>query len=99
MEMVKQVDGIGELSAKEFVENIPEFMDFLHVYGLEHKLSVEIPQPEMVASVSTANQNTRHQSFLGKKVVMTKTRDKDIIEFITQNGGKLEDNIKKTRIY
>jgi hypothetical protein len=31
----------------------------------------------------------------GKKIVMTKVRDKEIIEYLTPVGATLEDNIKK----
>jgi phosphohistidine swiveling domain-containing protein len=33
--------------------------------------------------------------FSGKKVVLTKTRDKDVISFIEKSGGIIEDNMKK----
>ena len=38
IDMIKRVDGIGENSAKEFIENIPHVLEFLKECGLEYKL-------------------------------------------------------------
>lgn len=91
IEMVKEIAGIGPDSAKEFVDNIPEVLSFLHDCELEHKLFEKreiIAQP--VASLAQIN-----NPFYGKKVVLTKTRDKDIISFIEKSGGSIEDSMKK----
>jgi len=95
--MVKEVDGIGENSAKEFIENIPQVLEFLKECDLEYKLQEkkeEINNP--IGPLS--NEDIREpvdSPFYKKKVIMTKTRDKAIIDHIEKNGGILEDNIKK----
>ena len=93
IDMIKEVDGIGENSAKEFIENIPHVLEFLKECGLEYKLQ------EMNDSIGpTSKEDIREpidSPFYKKKVIMTKTRDKDIIDFIQKNGGILEENIKK----
>jgi len=88
--MLREVDGIGGESSKEFVENIPEVLDFLNKTELEHKLLANtVIQEEPMKMVDTGH------PFFGKKIVMTKTRDKDIIGFIEKMGGILEDGMKK----
>jgi NAD-dependent DNA ligase len=88
--MLREVDGIGGENSREFVENIPGVLEFLNKTELEHKLLentvIQENQKKMV--------DTGHP-FFGKKIVMTKTRDKDIIGFIEKMGGVLEDGMKK----
>jgi NAD-dependent DNA ligase len=89
--MLQQVSGIGKENAREFVKNIPEFLAFLGECGLESKLREPIGQAPRVA-VEIGNQS--HPLF-SKKVVMTKVRDKEIIDFLATIGATLEDNMKK----
>jgi hypothetical protein len=92
-EMLKQIDGIGKENAYEFVKNIPSFMTFLKECNLEYKLT------EAANAISEpVVQNTfinKDHPLLGKKIVMTKIRDKEIIDFINKNGLVLEDSMKK----
>jgi NAD-dependent DNA ligase len=85
---VKSVQGIEQKTAKLFVENIPTFLEFLRTCDLEYKLK-ENPQEKKASAVAY----TSH-SMYGKKIVMTKVRDSLVIEFITKNGGTMEDNVK-----
>ena len=93
---LKQIDGIGGENSREFVENIPNILEFLKITELEHKLL----RNKVVSSVldKTNEQkkmvDTGHP-FFGKKIVMTKTRDKDIIGYILEKGGVIEDSMKK----
>jgi NAD-dependent DNA ligase len=91
--MLKEVEGIGKENAHEFVKNIPSFMTFLKECDLEDKLrGVRIQQKTAVLQNTFIN--TEHPLF-GKKIVMTKVRDKEIIEFMNKNGLTLEDSMKK----
>jgi NAD-dependent DNA ligase len=90
IDMIKGVDGIGENSAKEFIENIPHVLEFLKECGLEYKLQ-ETNEPTSKEDIREPIDNP----FYKKKVIMTKTRDKAIIDFIQKNCGILEENIKK----
>ena len=85
---VKTVQGIEQKTAKLFVENIPTFLEFLRSCDLQDKLS-ENPQEKKGTLVT----DTSHPMY-GKKIVMTKVRDAQVIEFITKNGGTLEDIVK-----
>ena len=89
MSMLQSVDGIGTENAKSFVSNIPAFIEFLKECGLTGKLSA----PALVVVPVKPSVVTGPLS--GKKIVMTKIRDKDIIEYLKTAGGSLEDNIKK----
>jgi NAD-dependent DNA ligase len=92
--ILKEVDGIGKENAHEFVKNIPSFMTFLKECDLEDKLrGAHITKSDVLKNTFT-NTNTGHPLF-GKKIVMTKVRDKEIIEFINKNGLVLEDSMKK----
>lgn len=90
-EMLKQVDGIGKENAHEFVKNIPVIIKFLKDCDLEDKLSVVYESNEGKKQDSI---NTGHPLF-GKKIVMTKVRDKEIIDFMGKNGLIMEDSMKK----
>jgi len=91
--LLKQIDGIGNENSREFVENIPDILEFLKITELEHKL--------LRNTVVSGTQEDQKQKidkshpFFGKKIVMTKTRDKDIIGFILEKGGVIEDSMKK----
>jgi len=76
--LLKEVDGIGGESSREFVENIPAIIEFLKVTELEHKLL----RNSVVSDVQQKKIADTGHPFFGKKIVMTKTRDKDIIRFI-----------------
>ena len=89
MSMLQSVDGIGIENAKSFVSNIPAFIEFLKECGLNGKLNT----PALVVVPVKPSVVTGPLS--GKKIVMTKIRDKDIIEYLKTAGGSLEDNIKK----
>uniref|UniRef100_A0A6C0BUJ7 DNA ligase (NAD(+)) n=1 Tax=viral metagenome TaxID=1070528 RepID=A0A6C0BUJ7_9ZZZZ len=89
MNMLQSVDGIGIENAKSFVSNIPGFIEFLKACDLLGKLNAP------AVAVVPAKPSTITSPLSGKKIVMTKIRDKDIIEYLKTAGGSLEDNIKK----
>jgi NAD-dependent DNA ligase len=85
------VKGIGKENAATFVSNIPAFLAFMQECGLEHRMrGSPVPEQENVLRPV----NISHPLY-GKKVVMTKVRDKQIIEHLKQVGAILEDGIKK----
>jgi hypothetical protein len=89
MSMLQSVDGIGIENSKSFVSNIPGFIEFLKECDLLGKLNAP------AVAVVPAKPSTITTPLSGKKIVMTKIRDKDIIEYLKTAGGSLEDNIKK----
>ena len=102
-DMLKQVDGIGSETAHEFVKNIPDFLEFLKSCSLEHKLTsirenIKYEGSQFEGSQFEGSQFEGSQisnPLFGKKIVMTKIRDKEIIDYMTKNGIIMEDSMKK----
>jgi hypothetical protein len=91
---LKSIEGIGPENAREFVKNIPSFMEFVKACGLESKLQQGLATAPAGVSVAVVAP-TVQGPLTGKKIVMTKVRDKDIITFMTNQGATLEDSMKK----
>lgn len=89
IEMLKTVNGIGSENANSFVSNIPTFLTFLKQCNLENKLQNNILQ------IQTPKENSKKHILFDKHIVMTKVRDKDIIEKLKNKGGVLDDNVNK----
>jgi NAD-dependent DNA ligase len=96
IKMLKEIEGIGPENAKSFVSNIPGFMAFLKECELEGKLSMKnVSNTQATNIVGEQVKIDISNPLFGKKIVMTKIRDKEIIEHLTKVGATLEDNIKK----
>lgn len=93
IEMLKSIKGIGSENAKEFVENIGPFLAFLKECDLESKLQRNAVVSPKNVDVAT-NVDVTHPLYQ-KKIVMTKIRDKEIIEALAKYGATLEDTMKK----
>jgi DNA ligase (NAD+) len=91
IEQVKTVKGIEQKTAKLFVDNITKFKMFLKECGLEGKLTAEKVSVEKVSAEKEIVDNPLN----GKKIVMTKVRDKEIIDGLGKYGATLDDTIKK----
>ena len=93
IEMLKLIKGIGNENSIEFVNNIHNFLAFLSDCGLEYKLNVEntiTPFTEQPIVI----ENILHPLYK-KKVVMTKIRDREIIDILPTFGATLEDKMTK----
>jgi len=100
IKMLQEVNGIGIENAKSFVINIPRFLEFLKEAELEYKLNTNILKEEKIQTRSrtnsTENEENKEKHILhDKHIVMTKIRDKEIIEKLKENGGFLDDNVNK----
>ena len=91
IKMLMTVNGIGKENAKSFVENIPIFLDFMNQCKLTYKYDVK---PVENADIKEEEQNQEHPLYK-KKVVMTKVRDKEIIDKLSLFGSSLENNVSK----
>jgi DNA ligase (NAD+) len=86
IDKVKSVKGNEQKTAKTFVDNIPRFIEFLFNCGLESKLQEQ----------KITNKEEKQPSIInGKKIVMTKIRDKEIIDNLGNYGAVLEDSMRK----
>lgn len=89
---VKSIKGVEQKTAATFVENIPRFTAFLSDCGLASKLSSAPMEPS--SNPAQAPDIIKSQ-LNGKTIVMTKVRDKEIIEQLAKYGARLEDTMKK----
>lgn len=91
IKMLMTVNGIGKENAKSFVENMPVFLEFMNQCKLTYKYN-ETSEEKVEDSVKEENQD--HPLYM-KKVVMTKVRDKEIIDKLTLYGSTLENKVDK----
>jgi NAD-dependent DNA ligase len=94
IKMLKEIKGIGKENAKAFVEHIDGFIEFLKECGLESKLQEEKPQHVNPENKIVAEFDVSHPLYQ-KHIVMTKIRDKTIIDGLHRVGGILDDSIGK----
>jgi NAD-dependent DNA ligase len=101
IDMLKSIKGIGKENADSFVKNIPSFMEFLKECNLEGKLKTNSLRISDIIENNGEKQNKdkievdTNNPLFGKKIVMSKIRDKEIIEFLKTKGAELDDNIRK----
>jgi NAD-dependent DNA ligase len=91
-EWLQMIKGIGPENATDFVSHISEFLAFLKDCGLENKLYDNHPIEKIEQQEKKINKN---HPLYQKKIVMTKIRDKKIIDMLPQIGATLEDQITK----
>jgi len=82
---VTSIKGMASKTAEAFVDKIPDFVSFIDECGLENKLH-ETPSKKQL--------DTKHPLF-GKTIVLTGTRDKDIIDFLKNIGANQGTNVSK----
>ena len=83
---VAAIKGMAEKTAATFVAQINEFKAFLKACGLENKL--------LLASASASENNTTHPLYK-KTVVLTGTRDKQVIEILKLAGAVQGASVSK----
>ena len=77
-------------NAEEVVDSIIPFLKLLDECGIKIKTkNVDASKDKSI----TTTFDTSHPLY-GKTIVMTKIRDKEIIDFLEAKGGKLGDNVK-----
>jgi NAD-dependent DNA ligase len=91
---VKAVKGIENKTASLFVENIPRFVEFMETIGQSEKLQGTgvVTGTRVSANVGLQEVDTSNPLY-GKKIVMTKVRDQEIIRELKARGASLEDTI------
>ena len=93
--MLQEVQGIGKENAREFVKNIPTFLEFVEECHVENKIREPTPTPMQTPTPAVQTPAIAGHALCGKKIVMTKVRDKEIIDFLAKAGATLEDSMKK----
>ena len=84
IEKIKKVNGFSDKLADKFVNNIKHFKKFYkeinYIYDISHLLKIEIIKP-----IS--------ELFKDKSICFTGKRDKQIIDFVEKNGGKISSSV------
>ena len=85
-----KIDGIGNVNAKQFVENIKKFYEFLDKIG--YKCNRENKKEDI-------KDENKVEILKDKKIIFTGFRNKDWEKLITDSGGKVVTAISKTTDY
>lgn len=88
--LLLSVNGIGKENAESIVSNIPAFLEFLQQCDLSNKLQ---EKPKEIQKIIVTDQMKAHPLY-NKKIVMTKVRDKEIIEYLKKYNASLVDSVK-----
>ena len=88
LEKIKTIDGFAEKTAKNFVDNIENFIDFINETGLQSKLITKELQ----------EQDISHPLY-NKSIILTGFRDKEIERKIKEKGGKIGTSISKNTFF
>lgn len=83
-----KIDGIGNINAKQFVENIKKFYEFLDNIGYKCEKNQDIKEDVIVKTV-----------LKDKKFIFTGFRNKDWEKLIVNSGGKVVTAISKNVDY
>lgn len=81
---LSSIDGIGSITAKQFIDNLPLFFDFMKDIGVVCK------QDDIVKQAVSTKPSLSHL-----QVVFTGIRDKDLEEEIESRGGKVSSSVSK----
>lgn len=92
IENLKEVEGIAEISAKQFIENLPKYYEFYESLGFKCKKVKE----DVDESVAKKSANSKIK---GKKFVFTGFRNKDYEQYIIDNEGTISTTISKNVSY
>jgi NAD-dependent DNA ligase len=86
-----KVEGIAEISAKLFLNNLPKFYEFYDNLGIKCKGATKIPAAAANAMINA--------NISGKSFVFTGFRDKDLEAYIIRMGGFIKTTISKNTDY
>lgn len=91
VEDLMKVEGIAEISAKLFIENLPRFYEFYDSLGVKCKGIEE--------KVDKSVEKTEKANIKDKKFIFSGFRNKDYEKIIVENGGKVVTSISKSTNY
>lgn len=85
MSELLQTKGVGEKVARQFMDHIQDFYEFLEEVGLPCRSALDKIEPTPEGCMSVA----------GKNIVFTGFRNKELEELILRRGGKVSSNVSK----
>ena len=96
IERVKKIPGMAQKTATQFVEKIPEFIDFLDTANLREKLTPPKNKQSQTSSQSSKSATSKEEHELkGKKIVMTGFRDKELETQLKKIGAIVKNNVTR----
>jgi DNA ligase (NAD+) len=89
-EIIMEIKGFSDKSAKKIVTGLPKFITFLE------KIKKYYPMDHLYQDSDQNNSDNQNDGIMsGFYVTMTGTRDSSVIRFIEDNGGKVLTNFTK----
>ena len=85
---ILQIKGIAEITASQFIENLPKFYEFCDEIGIKCKRNE-------TKTVEESRTKT-YDMFKGKKILFTGFRNKEYEKIIEESGGKIVSTISKS---
>ena len=92
---VKDIKGMALKSAEAFVQKIDDFNIFLEEIGIGLHDKLNKSTNDNSNSNSNSNMSNIDSPLYSKKIVLTGSRDKSIIDFIKSVGGELVSSVNK----
>jgi DNA ligase (NAD+) len=89
IDRVKKIPGMAQKTATQFVEHLPEFIEFIETANLQQQLD----QPDQ-QQPDQPNQQQNHELYK-KKIVMTGFRDKELEARLKQIGAQIKNNVTR----
>ena len=89
---LSKVPGMAQKTSTAFVEKIPEFIEFVKEAKLEDKLKIDTSSAESSDSIISPTQ--KHPLYQ-KKIIMTGSKDKDLLELLKKLGVDLQTAMTK----
>lgn len=90
---IMQIKGMAEITASQFIQNLPKFYEFCDEIGIKCKNDKMENKTDVTNGVSSGVKT--YDMFKDKKVLFTGFRNKDYEKIIEDSGGKIVSSISK----
>lgn len=94
---ITKIKGIAEITATQFIENLPKFYEFCEDIGIDCKKNdTGVSGTGTGTGTDTDTDTKTYDMFKSKKVLFTGFRNKDYEKIIEDSGGKIVSSISKS---